>query len=380
MALMELAANWRGAELHVATVNHGLRREAAQEARMVEQAAKRLGLPHTTLEWKGWNGRGNLQDAARKARRALLSGWAQRDGLDAIALGHTRDDQAETFLLRLARGSGVDGLAAMEEQQKADGLVWMRPLLGIQRDSLRDWLRARDMHWIEDPSNDDPGFDRVKARQIRTALAPLGLTDARLAETASRMAEAREVLQQAARIARARLRTDQHGDIIFDAAGLDALPEETRNRLVAAALCEIATQPYRPRLKALRAALQAPRATLHGCLITRAQATIRITREASAVAGLRAALGEIWDNRWQIVPPADIGDTTDLSIAALGAQGLETCPDRSQWQLPRSSLLASPAIWRGAELVAAPLAGLNPQWQLSLRQSDTTAPSGPYCD
>ncbi len=380
MALMALAAAWKGAQLHVATVDHGLRREAAQEAQMVAQAAQRLGLPHNVLHWQGWDRRGNLQDAARNARRALLADWAQREGLGAIALGHTRDDQAETVLMRLARGSGVDGLAAMAAYQQADGLVWLRPLLEVSRAQLRDWLRAHGLSWADDPSNDDPGFDRIKARQIRAALAPLGTSDTRLTETALRMAEARAVLEDAADEAEARLRSDTYGDIVFDAEGLDALREDTRNRVVARALCEIAAQPYRPRLKPLRAALQAPRATLHGCLITRKSGTLRITREAKAVEDLRAPIGAVWDNRWQITPPADASDTDSLSVAALGPDGLQACPDRSRWLLPRSSLLASPAIWQGAQLVAAPLAGVGAEWRLHLRQSDTSTPSDPYCD
>lgn len=383
MALMTLAQAWAGdtTSLHVATVDHHLRPGSAQEAQTVATAAKRLGLSHDTLHWQGWRGRGNLQDAARQARRGLLAQWAIGLGLDAVLLGHTQEDQAETFLLRLARGSGVDGLAGMQEHHRADGIVWLRPMLDLSRTDLRAWLATNQIDWTDDPSNDDPAFDRVRARQMQGLLASLGLTSERLAETAARMATARVVLDMAADAAQTRLRRAQHGDIAFDAAGLDALPEDLRTRLVARALCEVASKPYRPRLKALRASLTASRATLHGCVITRNKGELRITREASAVRGLRVPLGQVWDNRWRLIPPEGMPTDTAqirLSIAALGPDGLARCPDRSHWRLPRQSLLASPGVWRDSTLVAAPLAGLAPDWHCKLCQSDTLAASGPY--
>lgn len=377
-ALMHLAAGWaqeRG--LHVASVDHGLRAGSHDEALAVARAARALGLPHTVLRWQGWDGRGNLQDAARDARRRLLADWARAEGLGAVMLGHSLDDQAETVLMRLARGSGVDGLAGMAPVSAAQGVLWLRPLLAFTRAELRDWLHARGVGWIEDPSNDDAGFDRVKARQMLAHLDALGLTRARLARTAAQMQEARAVLDAAADAEAGRIMHREHGDIIFDAPALDALAPETRHRLAARALCEIASTRYRPRLDALKSALQAPVATLHGCLLTRSARQMRITREAQAVRDARAPLGALWDRRWRIVAPEGT-ETEGLEVAALGAQGLAHCPDRSAWHLPRRSLLASPAVWSGARLIAAPLAGLAPDWRAiatlsPLRHSETGA-------
>ncbi len=364
MALMYLAAEWNGATLQVATINHGLRPEAEAEAAMVAQAADRLGLPHVTLHWRGWDRRGNLQDQARQARQDLLRDWAQREGLGAVMLGHTRDDQAETLLMRLARGSGVDGLAGMAARRAEAGLIWLRPLLGCGRTELRDWLRSKGIFWADDPSNTDPRFDRVKARN---ALAALDLSPARLAETATRMAEARAVLDQAAQDAAQSIARAQAGDIIFRLPALDLLPAETRLRLLAEALRQIASSPYRPRLSALRAAADARRATLHGCLLTRSETELRITREAKAVQDQITDAAARWDNRWQFTPPEGQSGLQGLEIRVLGREGLSHCPDRTAWQVPRVSLLASPSLWLGTELVAAPLAGQANGWQLAPR-------------
>ncbi len=372
-ALMHLAAGWaQGRVLKVASVDHGLREGSAREARDVSREAQALGLPHMVLHWQGWDGRGNLQQAARTARRHLLADWARAEGLDTVALGHTGDDQAETVLMRLARGSGVDGLSAMTPCTATHGLRWLRPLLGMTRSELRDWLRARGVAWLEDPSNENADFDRVRTRQMLQHLEALGLTRARLVQTAQHMQDARAVLEAAADQAAARVMRHEHGDIVFDAPALDALPDETRHRLVARALCQIASSPYRPRLSALKGALGSPVATLHGCQMMRDSQHLRITREAQAVAGQRAPVGALWDRRWRIIPPEGFA-TAGFEVAALGAEGLAQCPDRTAWCLPRRSLQASPAVWQGARLIAAPLAGLAPDWRAIVQLSPPPA-------
>ncbi|WP_439560017.1 tRNA lysidine(34) synthetase TilS [Roseinatronobacter sp.] len=368
MALLRLAHNWaqqHDKTLMVATVDHGLRAASAREAAMVARCAARLGLRHDTLQWHGWDGRGNLQDNARQARKHLLSHWARTHALDAVALGHTRDDQAETFLMRLARGSGVEGLSGMAARDASYGTIWLRPLLATGRAALREYLRAIAQDWIEDPSNLDTRFDRIKARAALDHLAALGLDAQQLAQTAQRLRAARDSLDFLANAQATRILTLDHGDFMFDADALNALPQDTRTRLLARALQAISANPYRPRLDALQAALNTgTRATLHGCLLTRSKTHIRITREYNAVARTRAPLGNAWDSRWHISPTgAPPEHAQDLHIAALGPAGADQCRPRDIWRLPYASLIASPAIWRGTTLIAAPLAMPDCGWQ-----------------
>ncbi|MGY6705834.1 tRNA lysidine(34) synthetase TilS [Roseinatronobacter sp.] len=368
MALLRLAQNWaqqHGKTLMVATVDHRLRAGSGAEAAMVARCAARLGLPHETLEWHGWDGRGNLQDNARLARKHLLSHWARTHALDAVALGHTRDDQAETFLMRLARGSGVEGLSGMAPRDASYGALWLRPLLGTGRAELREYLRALAQDWVDDPSNLDPRFDRIKARTTLAHLASLGLDAQHLAQTAQRMRAARDSLEFLADAQAAQILTLDHGDFVFDAGELDALPLDTRTRLLAHALQSISANPYRPRLEALHAALNTQtRATLHGCLLTRGKTHIRITREYNAVAQTRSPIGTIWDNRWHVSPIGARPDhAQDFHIAALGPEGANQCRPRDTWHLPYASLIASPAIWHETTLIAAPLAMPDCGWQ-----------------
>ena len=142
VALLHLAVAC-GLQPAVVTVNHGLRAEAASEAAQVAGVAAALGLSHETLLWQGWDHTGNLQDAARKARRRLISAWALQNNIASVALGHTQNDIAETFLMRLQRGAGVDGLAKMAGHWSEGGILWQRPLLGFTRNDLRLWLQAQ---------------------------------------------------------------------------------------------------------------------------------------------------------------------------------------------------------------------------------------------
>lgn len=356
MLLLNVWAQAHGCLLFVATVDHGLRPEAADEALMVGGAARALGLRHDVLNWRGWNGSGNLQAEARAARYHLLSQWAGRHGLDAVALGHTGDDVAETFLMRLARGSGVDGLAAMRGVAKREGVVWLRPLLEFSREELRGFLREQGVGWTDDPSNEDARFDRVKARQMMGDLAGLGITSERLSATAKRMGEARVALNWAAAQLADAVAVQQGGDVVLNLGACAEAPRETLLRLVSGALRFVASAPYRPRLSQLEEALAAvgrgEARQLHGCHLIPGASGLRICREARAVADEVCGIGGLWDRRWQVIgPDVEGGETRRLG------DGLGACPNWRETGLPRASLEASPAIWWGDRLISAPLAG-----------------------
>ncbi|MEI4472548.1 tRNA lysidine(34) synthetase TilS [Frigidibacter sp. MR17.24] len=376
VALLHLLAEWRaqgGPDLAVATVDHGLRPEAAAEAAGVARACAALGLPHDTLPWR-WDGRGNLPDAARRGRTDALAGWARGRGLADVTLGHTRDDQAETLLMRLARGSGVDGLSAMAGCRRAGGLSWWRPLLQVGRDELRDWLRARAIPWVEDPSNDDTAYARVRMRQALPALAALGIDTATLAATAARMAAAREVLEAAADALARRAARIEAGDVTLDAAALAAAPAETRLRLFSRALLFVAPADYRPRAAqaeaALATALAGGRCTLAGALVIGGR-RLRLAREAAAVAGLVAAPGATWDGRWRLegpeagLPEAGMAEP-GAEIRALGPEGLLQLADWRAAGRPHAVAVADPGVWLGDRLLAAPTLVPSAGWRATL--------------
>lgn len=354
MAMLHLAVE-AGLKPAVVTVDHGLRQGAAEEAAMVARVAQSLGLTHQTLLWQDWDRSGNLQDQARKARRRLIADWAREAGIGAVALAHTQDDVAETFLMRLARGAGVDGLAAMSALWAEGGVTWARPMLDMSRAELRAWLVGRGLSWAEDPSNQNLRFERVKARQTLPVLEPLGLTSARLAEVAAHLAEARLALDALADDWARSCLTPEAGTVLIQPQLWQA-PAETQRRLLTRILLWIAPAAYAPRggqigqLAQRLASGQA--ATLAGCRFIVTAQGLRALREAKAAAP--RTRGATWDGRWRITGPRPEG----AEIGALTAEGLLQCPDWRATGLPRAALLASPALWLEDRLIAAPLAGL----------------------
>lgn len=345
-------------QIFVATVDHGLRSEARDEAAFVAAICTELGLKHTTLRWgQGPKASGNLQAQARDARYSLLSKWAQELGLDAVALGHTADDQAETVLMQLSRAAGVDGLAAMAERSQHVGMTFWRPLLTCRRDALRAYLRAQQQTWVEDPSNEDSRFDRVKLRQAMGGLTELGLGVDALATVAQNMQRAQSALRDQTRLAAAQLIESRYGALRLDRADFSRLPAEIRHRLLVAALRWMGGGRYPPRRRPMDAALAAigrgEPVTLAGCLILSQKAQIWITPEYRCVAGLTCTQSGKWGRRWQISGPFQDG----YRVSALGAAGLKQHPNWRDLQIPRPVLLALPAIWNGSRLVADPLAG-----------------------
>jgi tRNA(Ile)-lysidine synthetase-like protein len=185
--------------LVVATVDHRLRPESATEAAHVAEVARAWGYPHVTLVWDGPKPTAGIQAAARDARYRLLAGAAREHGFAAVVTAHTLDDQAETVLMRLARGSGPKGLGGMvKEGALLRGLDLRRPLLDIPRARLLATLRAADVPWIDDPSNADPRFLRPRLRRIMPPLAAEGLDARRLAAFAARMRAVETSLDTAA--------------------------------------------------------------------------------------------------------------------------------------------------------------------------------------
>lgn len=373
LALLVLLNDWAqqgGPALHAVTVDHRLRPEAAQEAAQVAAICETLGVPHKTLTWSGWDGQGNLPDQARRARYALIGGWARENGLSHVALGHTADDQAETFLMRLAREAGVDGLSAMSSTRRIGSVLFCRPALDTTREDLRAVLRARGMAWIDDPTNEDAAYERVRARQALAALAPLGITAPGLARVAGHMAQVRETLYWYVFLAARNMTGFQSGDLLIDRRGFHTLRDEIARRLLQQALRWVNGAGYAPRGRAVDLLIESIRGgtdmTLQGCLVSVGPYQIRISREYNAVATTSAAPGDVWDGRWHLSGPACPGAV----VRALGPQGLGACPDRHETGLPASSLTASPAIWQDETLVAAPLAGLRNGWSADLTRND----------
>ncbi len=228
--LLHMLARWRKAHPDVrvlaATVDHGLRPASAAEAEAVAGWCQRLGIPHAILRWTGPKPRTGLQAAAREARYGLLDDHARRTGAEVLLTAHHADDQAETVLMRLARGSGLRGLGGMVPlARRPGGLLHARPLLGVPKGRLVATLAAWCEPSFEDPSNADPRFGRARTRALGPLLAKEGLGPARLRRLAERARRADEVLDGLARAACV-THVQRKGDGASLAPGLFTEPQE----------------------------------------------------------------------------------------------------------------------------------------------------------
>lgn len=359
-----------GLSLFAVTVDHGLRPGSQAEAEGVAALCAGLGVAHDTLTWH-WEGTGNLQDAAREARFALIGDWAVSRGLDMVALGHTADDQAETVLMRLARRAGVDGLAAMATRSHRDGVVWLRPLLGVRRDALRAVLQDADVPWIEDPSNTDTRFTRVKVRGAMAALAQIGIDAQALGVVAENMAQARDALIHQTDLAAQAAVNVHHGALAVDVGVLHAQPAEIQRRLWVRAVTWITGARYAPRRDAVAHLMQAVTEgrtiTLGGCVLQRRGENTWIFREYDPVAPLSCAPQDAWDGRWRCIDLSGAGVPPGADLRALGPTGLKQCDNWRALGLPRGALLSHPALWHGDTVLASPVAKPRPDraWRLT---------------
>ncbi len=248
-ALLFLAARWAKSlkqkpKLIAATVDHGLRKESKREAADVAKLAKRLGVPHRILNWTGKKPTAGIQQGARQARYALLAEAARKAGAAHIITAHTLDDQAETVLMRMARGSGIGGLAGMARRSRLDGLVLARPLLDIPKARLIATLKAAKISYAEDASNTDPKYTRARLRPLMATLVGEGLDARRLAVLAARLRRADTALDAETERVMAVLTAEAPGQgaITLPAASFVKLPSEIGLRVLGRAVAKRATE------------------------------------------------------------------------------------------------------------------------------------------
>jgi tRNA(Ile)-lysidine synthase len=297
-ALMILAAQWRDSlktkpKFVAVTVDHALRKESKAEAAAVARLARKLGIAHRTLRWTGRKPKTGLQEAARLTRYRLLGNAARKAGATHILTAHTVDDQSETVLIRMSRGSGLSGLAAMQRISVApqdEKLFVVRPLLEIPKARLIATLHAAGIPYADDPSNRDPRFTRARLRGLMHLLAEEGLDAARLARLARRLKRADIAIEQAVDRAAADLFVELPGApaVAIESRRFADLPAEVALRLLGRAMAGVGSEgPVElGKLEALKTALDEAqntaesrfRRTLAGAIVTLKDPRILVER------------------------------------------------------------------------------------------------------
>lgn len=381
-ALMHLIARWRqrhaGREqlIRVVTVDHALREASRDEADAVGRAAAALGFPHHVLTWREPKPAAGLQDAARSARYRLMTETLASLGEPNAALvtAHTAEDQAETLLMRLARGSGIDGLSAMPESrplQPGKPYALVRPLLGVSKVRLVATLRAAGIDWSEDPSNTRREFERVRLRAATETLAELGLTVEALTASARRLQRARAALDTASINFEAKVLNVNGGayaSIRRDAFA--AAPAEHRLRLLARVLSRFGGTSPPARLAKLETLVERLERngdhtlTLGGCVIVASPGEIRVFREPGRTAlpaiDLQDDTPVVWDERFEVSVSGLVAGRSPVRVRSLGPAGYATLKPSLATVIPRRAAITLPAFWQGDALLAVPGLGAQP--------------------
>lgn len=369
MALALLFSGW--AEAAYITFDHGLRKESAAEARRVGKWLAARNLSHVVLKWIGKKPASDIQAEARRARYRALNDYCKAHGIRHLVLGHTRDDQAETFLIRLFRGSGVDGLAAMgavSEVERGGGEVTrLRPLLTIPRARLEATLRKAGQKWIEDPANRNAKFTRVKVRNLLADAAIEGLDVETLAKTAERMARARAALEGWTEgLLKKAASLHPEGHIRVRLKPLAEAPEEIGLRALSKVVMAASGAEYPPRLDSLERLYRdlVGKGRFEGATLMGAQlgpevdGAVLVFREPAAVTEPIALEGggeAVWDGRYRValkkgVQAGEVGSLGEAGWRLL----LKKHPGLKGHSLPHPVRLSLPALWRGGKVAEAP--------------------------
>ncbi|MDA0262226.1 MAG: tRNA lysidine(34) synthetase TilS [Proteobacteria bacterium] len=372
LALCLLSARWaqrrRGA-VFALTIDHGLRPAAAAEAKAVGDWLKQRRVGHWILRWTGSKPVSAIQEAARDERYRLLSNWCRDRCVAHLLLGHHRDDQAETLIIRLTRGSGLDGLAAMPLVAERDGIRYVRPVLGIARERLAATLEKWGQPWIEDPSNRDPRFTRVKVRrQLHRGV----LASAEIAGSARRIGVLRALHDdETSKFLAAAIELDPRGFCRLQLSAIKMGDPATVRRAISRVLSCVGVGAYpirRARIERLVheicAAGPFAARTLGGCRIVSHSQQLVVCRESGRIGPpVRLIPGRAvqWDHRYD-VELSNKSPITALSVAAF-ARNHWFEREAEEKALARIGVAAEaiptlPGVYQGTKLVAVPQLGL----------------------
>ncbi len=370
IALAILLNEWikdNGGELIALTVDHNLRSESSSEAVSVGKNLGALGIKHKVLTWEGDKPCTHIQELAREARYKLLMKECKAQGYNFLAVAHNLEDQAETFWMRLSHGSGLDGLSSMADIRDVNGLKIIRPVMSFTRDALRLTCKDRDVEWIEDPSNHNKKYLRVKLREFEALLIEEGMTPDRVVKSIQKLDDAKQALQSiACDYMNECVKVYPSGYASLKLSLWNTYPKDIQRRILSEVLNIIYPQIYRlgfekqenTRQELIKADFSGK--TVFGCeLVPSKSGDVLFLREESKV-GVASLVSDnfIWDKRFLITGIKD----ESLKVNILGDDGLsqlrkDNFDNKEFYDLQFKVKRVFPAIWKDDELLAVPHIG-----------------------
>ena len=382
MALFHMLTDWESSnkpKIIVASIDHGLRSESKSEVEFVKKACEMKKVEHFSLAPTTHLSKmpGNLQDNARSARYKLLRNWAIAKNLQCILLGHTLDDQEENLLIRFFRGSGVDGLVSMEEMVPRNEILWIRPLLKFRKEELRNYLRNKNYSWVDDPSNHDDKYKRVKIRKLLKQLKSNNLITPNFVKTADHMLRASKLSRGIAiPNSKTLLSFNDVGQISFQVEKFSQLFEDSQYRILAGILSWFSGRFYKPRFSQLENMynkifnVNMKGSTLGGTVFKKKNGTLTFTRELASIEENCLLKDEkfIWDNRWLITLKQKIQGK--LYVKPYGLLYFDDQRFSITSEFDKSALLTIPAITTNKSVKFVPRSNLEYDIDIKLLNQD----------
>lgn len=341
MALVFLIQRWleqnnlNGVELIAITVDHKLRPSSTKEAEHVHNLMQKNNIEHCTLNWNDKKPHSNLELHARNARYELLTNFCKQKGIEHLLIAHHLQDQAETFMIRLFRGSGIDGLASMQNINEINGVKIVRPLLDVTKGELRSYLEKNKIKWVEDESNEDEKYMRNKIRKFLNSFEDKENIVRRISNTVDEIAKARRVIEDdLIECANDVIEFDELGYCKVNLKKLSELDKDLGLRLLAWVVMDISGNEYKPRLKKLERVYNklvneedlSKKQTFYGCCFYEYEkGRVIFYREVSKIKHTLKNLGSdefLWDGRFVIKGISNILNEKEVKIANLTPQKL----------------------------------------------------------
>jgi len=364
LALVLLCHQWameQGGKAIAITVDHQLREESAAEASQVKIWLEARGLEHHILTWQRAADEeilhSAIQAAAREARYQLLSRWCIDHGVQHLLTAHHAQDQLETFMIRLSKGSGLKGLTGIQGQVLTHFGRILRPLLTVDANRLKATLKHFNQPYLLDPSNENENFTRVRWRQLLPSLEAEGLTPLSIQESLDRLNHAQRIIDQyVSYILNKHAALTPYGYAILKK---EALQEtlETFEEMLKNLLATMSTQRYPVRRQAVHRAIDFIKLdksfTLGGCQIINKSKEWWIVREPAAIGNdvpIQKSGSYLWDGRFIV----DVSHNMPCRISALGEHGIQLLEPDARKRLkmiPHIVLQTLPALWKGGELI-----------------------------
>ncbi len=376
LLLVLLLQQWvlkKNGKLTALIVNHNLRSGSMAEIKILKGWLRKYKINYKVFHWVGKKPKTRIQEIARSVRLKMLTDWCFQNGIIHLCLAHNLDDQAETFLIRLSRGSGVYGLSAMAPISVYKHVRLLRPFLFFGKERIILTLEKMKQDWIEDPSNKNTNFQRVRIRNIRSILGEEGIDNNKLSQTSKNLGRAKAaILDNVSSLAAESVSIYPEGYVILHRGKFLKAPEEIRLKLLSHILMCVSGKEFPPRLKNLEKldrVLCSSRknfgSTLHSCQIESLKKSIPdnkiiFFREMASIQDKKILLNGkscIWDNRFQVSCDIKIKNTM-IYCTKLGADGLKQVlkffPDAGGSSIPYKVKLALPSVWAGRSLLSVP--------------------------